>query len=102
METTLKIDSSAELDITLINRILKDMLKSFGSIDVIIKPRTILNDELKRRIENVAQGEELISFESSDFDEISKQLAAGISISDCQIKKVKINEKGNIVPANGI
>ncbi len=98
MVTTLKIDNLSDIKGEFITDVLKMMFSSFGEIEIIIKPKTTeLNSEIFRRIQDVANGAELLYFTENEFDELNKKLLSGIKPEKSKIKKVRKHEANNII-----
>ena len=46
METTIKINNIADLNINLLNQLIKDFILSVGNVEITIKPQIKYNQEL--------------------------------------------------------
>jgi predicted RNA-binding protein with RPS1 domain len=98
MITTLNINKLSDINNDFIIKILKDMIINYGEIELIIKPvAEITNKELINRILLVENGEGLLTFENNEFDALNKNLLNGIKQDKEKIKRMKKNEKNNII-----
>jgi len=98
MITTLNINNISDINSGFITKIVKDMFSNFGEIEIIIKPKeVILNKEIINRISAVDNGEELLCFNETEFEQLNKNLLAGKKTDKSQINKAKKHEKNNII-----
>ena len=99
MTTTIKIDSIADLDTNLLNRLIKEFILSVGNAEISIKPQMKYNPELLQRNNEIENGGVLYSFTSDEFDEMSEKLINGEQINKSKLTKVRKDEKGNFISA---
>ncbi len=74
METTIKINNISEININTIKKILEEIILSFGNVEITIKPKYKLKTELLNRIKSVEKGEELLTFNINEFDELNSKI----------------------------
>ncbi len=98
MITTLNINNLSDLKNGFITKIVKDMFSNYGEIEITIKPKVaVLNKELISRIESVENGEKLLCFNETEFEQLNKNLLSGKKADKSLINKAKKNEKINII-----
>ncbi len=97
METTIKINNIADLNLKLLNKLIKDIVLSVGRIEITIKTRPMYKPELIKLKEDIENGAELYSFSSEEFDSLNENLLNGEIINKSLLKKVRKDEKGNFV-----
>jgi len=95
METTFNMNLN-EFNASFIAK-LKEMFVT-GEVELTIKHKKEINDEILRKIKEVENGAILYQFSDDEFDKLCKDLLAGKKPDLTSIKKVKKNEKGRIVP----
>jgi hypothetical protein len=99
METSLKLNQFEELNVPLFKHLIKDLISVYGSIEITIKPQYGLNSELINRIKSIESGEEMISFSVEEFEKFTNDILDGKKPNVDTLKKVKMDEKGNIIPS---
>ncbi len=98
MITTLNIDKISDLDNDLIIKMLKDMFNNYGEIELVIKPKNVVsNDILTHRYDAVEKGEKLLTFSDDEFEELNNNLLKGKKPDKLDIKRIRKNEKTNII-----
>lgn len=102
METTVRITGKNELNIPVFKHLINDLLQHYGAVDITIRPQTKLNTEIINRMNAVDSGEEMVYFDNDEFEEFSKNIIKGIKPNLNNLKKAIKDEKGNIIPVNGI
>jgi len=93
METTIKISSLSDFNISLFTKLLTDVVSACGSVEITIKPKIEYNPEIIRRVKEVNTGEKLYSFSDEEFNKLISQFRNGETINKKNIKKVSINKK---------
>jgi hypothetical protein len=95
METTIKINSLADLNLKLFSQLVKDIISACGSVEITIKPKFQYNREIIHRVQEINNGGILYSVE--DFEDFVKQVNDGKIIDKNDLIKIKADEKGNFI-----
>ena len=97
METMIKITKIDNFNFSLFRTILEKMNDNFGELEIIVRPKKSINKRIEKDISEVENGSEMLYFSSADFEKLNKQLLSNQEIDINTIKKVRQDEKGNII-----
>lgn len=71
METTIKIDSLADLNLNLLNKVLKEIVSSVGKVEITIKSQQVFNERLLQWKREVDAGCDLYEVSFDDLEDLT-------------------------------